>query len=640
MLIKSINWIITDVCNLRCQHCDIWRLPKEMINIDFVDRLLDDPIVQKSYDCYKEAFDISLGGGEPFAHPQLQDIVDRINQKYPRTLKCFSTNGVLTKQIYRFLKRNLSLNIKLNISLDGLEDTHDKIRGVKGSFKKVIQTIRVIKRSFPQQAIELKMTIMRDNYTEINDVYNLSKQLGCAFSCKPVDLMENYTNRNDGLTTSFEKEEICSIRNQVFSVADRMRQNKEYKKARFTKDIPFHLTGKRKHTSCSVLWEHITVMVNGDIYFCIKEEKGGNILEKPLAEMETKPKDFKCKSCMLMCGSFKDYKVTPYTEQIANIEATLKCNLSCSMCTQKELQTPGNTMDYNKFVNIVEHYHFDHVSFIGGETFINPNIFLMMELLDTKGISYELTTNGTLFTERNKNEIKKRIGLKKINFSFDGTKEYHNSVRGNGVFEKAMKALDFAKKYYNVSVASIIMSENVSILPSLRKYLDTYGIRSQKFIYAMNLSMTAVQQSLERIPELKIQGPRCEGQVKDLGVLKQLFAELESGAENIVFEPRLMRNNTKKFLGSEPIGECKQLKQLRFNPQGEQIICEFIRNMHTPELNRDVEQKRLPICAHCCKMDDKPSVPHDKKFIHEMKDEWRSARAQDSVLKSEKGAFN
>ena len=75
MLIKSINWIITDVCNLKCNHCDIWQLPKAMADERLIQKVLNDPLVSASYNHYRDDFDISLGGGEPFAHPNLQEFV-------------------------------------------------------------------------------------------------------------------------------------------------------------------------------------------------------------------------------------------------------------------------------------------------------------------------------------------------------------------------------------------------------------------------------------------------------------------------------------------------------------------------------------------------------------------------------------
>ncbi|MCK5178932.1 MAG: radical SAM protein, partial [Candidatus Omnitrophica bacterium] len=400
---------------------------------------------------------------------------------------------------------------------------------------------------------------MRDNVLQIAPVYQLSRKLGCSFSCKPADSLDNYTNRNSKLSLLFKEEEVCSIRNQAFSVADGMLKNKEYKKARFTKDIPFHISGKRKHPSCSVLWEHITVMANGDVFFCIKEKRVGNILDNYLIAMETAPKEFLCKSCMLMCGSFKDYDEAPYDEKVANIEATLKCNLRCSMCTQKELQTPGETMSFEPFSDLARKPAFDHVSFDGGESFMNTDIFRMMDLLDSKGISYELTTNGTLFTGSIKKKLKACIGLKKINFSLDGLEKYHDAIRGKGVFKKAVKALMYSNKYWNIAVASIIRADNLSILLDLRKYLNAHDISSQKFIYVMNISGPALQDSLKRVPGLKIQGPKCNDQVRSACDLERLFSELEGIAPDVSFEPRIMRTDTEEFLKDEPIGECKQL---------------------------------------------------------------------------------
>lgn len=603
MLIKSINWIITDACNLRCKHCDIWKLSAQMTDSDLVEKLLADPVVNQSYNHYGKEFDISLGGGEPFAHPKLQDIVTRIDQKYKGSLKAISTNGVLTKKILRFLYHNSKLNFKLNMSIDGLQNTHDQIRGVPGAFNKTIKTIRMIKQLFPRKKIEIKMTIMRDNFSEIHDVYSLSQELGCSFSCKQAENMKYYTNRHSDIPTSFNVKELCSIRNQLFPIADKMRRTKEYKKSRFTKDLPFHLSLSKKHSSCSVLWEHITVMVNGDIFFCIKEKKAGNITKKPLEEMRTKIKNFKCKSCMLMCGSFKDYTAFPYREAVANVEATLKCNLACDMCTQKELQESGKAMKFTAFATLIQKYHLEHVSFIGGESFTNPEFFRMTKLLDTKGITYELTTNGTLFTEENKKSLKKCIGLKKINFSLDGLEKYHDSVRGKGVFKKAIKALLFSQKFFNVSVASIVRADNLSFLPDLCKFLKAYSNIPHKFIYAMDISDSARQNSLAKIPRLEITGPKCDFQVKNFNDLKHFFHVLEDISSRASYEPKIMRNQTKEFLKNKPTGKCKQLNQLRFDPYGKKIICEFIRNVHNPKLQEKIKKAKLSICIHCCKMD-------------------------------------
>lgn len=603
MLIKSVNWLITDTCNLKCRHCDIWKLPAKITSQKLVEKLLADPVVEKSYVYYGERFDISLGGGEPFTYPHLQELVTQIEQKYSGALKAITTNGMLIKKIYRFLKDNPNLCLKLNISVDGMKESHDKIRGVKGAFDQTIQTIRMIRRVFPDQKVELKMTMMRENASQVRDVYQLAKGLGCSFSCKPADYLPHYTNRDSEFSVSFSDEEFYAIRNQLFIVADDMRQNKEYKKSRFTKDIPFYFQGKRRHTTCSVLWQHITAMPDGDIFFCIKEEKAGNILNENLGTMKTKAKDFECKSCMLMCGSFKDYQETPYQETVANIEATLDCNLFCAMCTQKQLQGVGGMMSVETFAGVIRKQDIDHVSFVGGESFLNKDIFIMMSLLDSKGITYELTTNGTLFSEEHKRKLLGCTGLKKLNFSLDGPEDYHDRVRGKGVFHKTMEALLFARKYFSVSVVSVITSENLPALPELCEYLKSCGILSHKFIYAMDIQDAAIRHSLAKIPELQIQGPQCGQQVKDPEDLIRLFSELEVISPDISYEPKVMRMHTKRFFEDRRLGECKQLRQSRYAPNGTRIICEFIRNGYAQKLRDDIKTAELDVCKRCCKIE-------------------------------------
>ena len=119
----------------------------------------------------------------------------------------------------------------------------------------------------------------------------------------------------------------------------------------------------------------------------------------------------------------------------------------------------------------------------------------------------------------------------------------------------------------------------------------------------MNFSDTRIQDSLKKISTLKIQGPKCNDQVKNAEDLHSLFEIFEKMSFSISYEPCIMRTHTKEFLGEQPIGNCKQLEQFRFDPMGKRIICEFIRNTHNSKLNTNIQKAHLPICNHCCKLD-------------------------------------
>lgn len=613
-MIKAINWIITDKCNSMCRHCDIWQgHDKQELSLDSINKILGDDIIRESYGKYGAGFDISLGGGEPFLRDDLQEIVSAIEKRYPGSLKTISTNALLTKRILVFIKNNTDLNFKLNISLDGTEKVHDNIRGLKGAFRKTIKTIVLIRKLFPSQPIELKLTLTPNNYDQIIKVYKLALKLGCNFSFKPAENMKNYTNKIKDISLNFTDDQLCIIRNQAFKLADIMYHQMNYKKAKFYRDIPFYLANKKRPEHCSVLGDDITIMPNGDCFFCIKENKSGNLIKENVKDMIShRSADFVCKSCMLMCGAYKDYSNDFFEKKAANIETTLSCNLRCEMCTQKELRENASAdMSISRFRDLIEKYkEISHVSFVGGEPFLNKDFFRMMDYLDYSGITYEITTNGTLLDQNVFKKLKGCIGLKRINFSVDGLRNYHNKERGDGVFEKCINALKLTKNILDINVCTVMKENNLDEIPKLTEYLIKHGVKNQKIIYCMNLSKKARIQSMDMVHDLEIKGPFFKKEANDHIKIKTLFEKLnqlslDSGIK-IDLEPKLMKDNPEFFLNGRVFLNnlifCKQLDQLRFNCIGERIICEFIRNNYSERLSSKIRDNLLPICRYCCKL--------------------------------------
>lgn len=614
-LIRSINWIITDRCNCRCVHCDIWKVGSALgASVANIRKVLDDPLIEESYKYYGSDFDISLGGGEPFLVDNLQEIVEAIEKKFPSSFKCITTNGLHTSRIIKFIGRNKNLDFKINISIDGLRSIHDKMRGGKGLFDRTLGTIVNIRKVSPFQKIDLKLTLIPRNYNQITKVYKLAEKLGCGFTFKPAENIRSYTNRINDIDLSFTPEQLCVIRNQAFYVSDQMYKKGDFKKAKFFKDIPFYLFSKRKKDKCSVLDNDITIMPDGKIFTCLMIPALGNGKKEALNKLwSIRTRNLKCPSCMLMCGAYKDYTVAYFEKKVANVETTLRCNLDCKMCTQRELiKKKSGDMNLDAFKRIIQKYkNITHVSFIGGEPFLNKDFFKMMDFLDKRALTYEITTNGTLIDERIVDRLKSCAGLKKINFSLDGFKKYHDAERGRGVFDKCVRALNLTLDFFLVNVCVLMKEDNFKDIPKLVQYLAKQGVKSYKIIYCMNFSGEARRRSLNMHPELKIQGPHCGNFVRDLRRVNRLFNLLDRiGDEHkisVTYEPVVMKDKPGDFLKGRVITDsqasCRQLYQFRFDNKGERIICEFIRTKFTQRLATDIAGKLLPICSRCCKVD-------------------------------------
>jgi len=332
----------------------------------------------------------------------------------------------------------------------------------------------------------------------------------------------------------------------------------------------------------------------------------------------------RCHSCMLMCGVYKNYSVYNFKRKTANFETTARCNLSCSMCTQKEVRIEkkarhNRDMDAVKFKKLIDKYKdIVHVSFVGGEPFLNKHFFNMMDLLDKKSITYEITTNGTLLNEKIAERLKKFAGLKKINFSLDGPEKYHDAQRGRGVFKKCINAIKLTKDFLNLNISSVMKNDNLREIPKLSQQLIKLGIRNQKIIYGMSLDRDSRRLAKDMVPSIKIQGPVIKNPAESRDKIEALFSSLNFLEKkyniSIAFEPALMKNNLYDFLNGKMSDKkgiaCNQLYNYRLDSQGRRITCEFIRDIFDVSQAHSYLQrgKFFPICRRCCKLKLKTSL--------------------------------
>jgi MoaA/NifB/PqqE/SkfB family radical SAM enzyme len=140
--------VLHNKCNLQCLHCRIIQRPADILSFDETKRLIDKFYNEGGRTIYFE-------GGEPFLwhenHYKLEDVVKYAKQK-----------GFLATIIYT--NGTLPINSSADtvfVSLDGLKETHDKIRGK--TFDRIIQNIS----SSEHRSLFINYTINNYNKNEI-----------------------------------------------------------------------------------------------------------------------------------------------------------------------------------------------------------------------------------------------------------------------------------------------------------------------------------------------------------------------------------------------------------------------------------------------------------------------------------------
>jgi len=154
-------------CNLRCRMCPFWRRSDE--------RLLTLSEEVKMMDKLAEAGVLFMGfeGGEPTLRRDLPDILRESHERFHTSLV---TNGFTlsnkVEQIHRYLDY-------LFVSLDGIGATHDKIRGVEGSFQRAVEGIKKAREYIP---VGISSTLTEENLDEAVPLVELADRLGVSIN--------------------------------------------------------------------------------------------------------------------------------------------------------------------------------------------------------------------------------------------------------------------------------------------------------------------------------------------------------------------------------------------------------------------------------------------------------------------------
>lgn len=124
----------------------------------------------------------NISGGEPYLKPELVDICKAMYECCKPKVFTIPTNGLLPCLIEEKTKEILSTcndaTLVVNVSIDGIGDEHDKIRGVEGNFEKASETIRglnKLKAEFDNLEVSTHSVVSKFNVDRLLDVYEYVK---------------------------------------------------------------------------------------------------------------------------------------------------------------------------------------------------------------------------------------------------------------------------------------------------------------------------------------------------------------------------------------------------------------------------------------------------------------------------------
>ena len=154
-------------CNLACLGCAIERHTGKL-----KDRLSVEQCLTALDDC--GAPSVSICGGEPTIYPELPQLVREIIERRRHIYLC--TNALLLDQkVFGVIPPHKRLTI--NVHLDGMRETHDRVCAREGVFDKAVEMIREGKRL--GYHVMTNTTVFKETAVEeVEELCALSAELG------------------------------------------------------------------------------------------------------------------------------------------------------------------------------------------------------------------------------------------------------------------------------------------------------------------------------------------------------------------------------------------------------------------------------------------------------------------------------
>ncbi|EMR73862.1 putative Fe-S oxidoreductase [Thaumarchaeota archaeon SCGC AB-539-E09] len=179
----NITVSLTNVCNSRCKTCFIWK--------HYIDNPEQKEKEFKTWEFERtfrslgdKAIWFTLSGGEPFLRDDMVEICTLAYEICTPQIITIPTNcllpDIIEKKTRQILEKCSDVKLIINLSLDGIGDKHDELRGVNNNFTQVLNTfqqLNKIKKDFQNLNIGVHSVISKFNVNHIEQIYNYVKKL-------------------------------------------------------------------------------------------------------------------------------------------------------------------------------------------------------------------------------------------------------------------------------------------------------------------------------------------------------------------------------------------------------------------------------------------------------------------------------
>ena len=277
--------ITTYRCNARCQMCRTWEFPTKPSE-EFKPELL-----RKLPSGLGR---VNITGGEPLIRQDLPSIVDILAPK-ARRLE-ISTNGYFVDRLVAIGRAHPEITVR--ISLEGMRDVNDRVRGIPGGFDLVVAAFQRL-REVGVKDLGFAVTIQDENAEDLLNLYEFVSAQGAEFA-QAVPHNSYYFH-----TDSNQIRDVAAVQaaiRELMTAFLRSSRPKEWFRAYLNRGLVDFVGGAARRLECTGGTDIFFLDPYGEVYPCNGWNLSmGNLHERSFEEIWTGPRADEVRASVSTC---------------------------------------------------------------------------------------------------------------------------------------------------------------------------------------------------------------------------------------------------------------------------------------------------------------------------------------------------
>jgi MoaA/NifB/PqqE/SkfB family radical SAM enzyme len=257
---------LTENCQARCVSCDYWKT-----------RWKDGIDTNRAIALVNEIEELGIGalrftGGEPLIRKDFFEILKRSRaDRFKRII--IQTNGLLLKRFQQQVNDSPITNV--NVSIDGMRESNDRIRGIEGYFDLALEGIHALRN----KQVTFSVTLNGISAKELGDLAEVAHSVGAHIEFNILSRNLFFLKNGDIASLWPDRSNVAAIEEFVRDILKRPRYEVDYIQSYYSGSSP-------EEPPCVLGYLQVFVLSNGDVLTgCYPLPAVGSILKSSLREI-------------------------------------------------------------------------------------------------------------------------------------------------------------------------------------------------------------------------------------------------------------------------------------------------------------------------------------------------------------------